>query len=171
MSARWPKTLMALHWLVAALLGGLVVVGFRLADLPDGDASRLWPGRLHSATGMVVGALMLARLVVRRRGPAPEPLPMPTLHRRGVGAVHGALYVTVLAMVVSGMAMALGSDWGAFVRGDLAVPPKLAGLWVREGHELVGFGVLGLVAAHVVGVLVQQVRKGGTLRRMVPFLR
>lgn len=171
MNERWSNPMVVLHWLGAVMVVGLLAMGTVLAGLPDGDASRLWPGRLHSAGGMLLGGLMLLRLVVRLRGPKPAPLALPALHRRGLGAVHALLYVVVLAMAATGMGLAFSSGWSAFVQGDVATPPALAGLRARDVHAWLRWPLLGLVAAHVVGVLVQQVRKGDSLRRMLPFLR
>jgi cytochrome b561 len=163
--------MVVLHWVGGAMVVGLLVMGTVVAGLPDGDAARLWPGRLHSAGGMVLGGLMVVRLVLKLKGPRPEPLALPPLHRTGVDAVHVLLYAGVLAMVASGMFLAFSSGWSDFVQGGAATPPKLAGLQARDAHELLKWPLLGLVAAHVGGVLVQQVRRGDSLRRMLPFLR
>jgi len=120
---------------------------------------------------MVLGGVMLLRLLVRWRSPKPEPLELPPLHRRGIGAVHVLLYAGLLALTATGMGLAFSSGWSEFVQGDVATPPALAGLLARDVHTWLRWPVLALVAAHVVGVAVQQVRKGDSLRRMVPFLR
>lgn len=171
MKDRWSMPMVTLHWVGGAMVVGLLVMGSVVADLPDGDAARLWPGRLHSAGGMVLGGLMLVRLVLKLKGPRPEPLALPPLHRAGVDAVHGLLYAGVLAMVGSGMFLALSSGWSDFIQGSAATPPALAGLQARAAHELLKWPLLGLVAAHVGGVLLQQVRRGDSLRRMLPFLK
>ncbi len=163
--------MVVLHWGSAAMVVGLLVAGTVLAGLPDGDVGRLWPGRLHSAAGMVLGAVTLLRLVVRSRGPTLEPMVMPALHRRGVGVVHGLLYVGLLATTASGMFLAFSSGWSDFVQGGVDVPPLLAGLRARDVHALLRWPLLALVAAHVGGVLLQQLRRGDSLRRMLPFLR
>lgn len=171
MSARWSTPMVVLHWLSAAMVVGLLVMGSVLADLPDGDVARLWPGRLHSAGGMVLGGVMLLRLVVRWRSPKPAPMDLPPLHRRGIGAVHALLYAGLLALTATGMGLAFSSGWAAFVQGDVATPPALAGLLARDVHTFLRWPLLALLVAHVGGVVVQQVRKGDSLRRMVPFLK
>lgn len=171
MSTRWSTPMMVLHWVSAAMVLGLVVMGSVLADLPDGDVARLWPGRLHSAAGMIIGAVTLLRLVVRWRSPRPAPLDLPPLHRRGIGAVHALLYAGLLAMTATGMGLAFSSGWSDFVQGTVATPPALAGLFARDLHAWLRWPLLALLAAHVIGVMVHQVRTGDGLRRMVPFLR
>lgn len=171
MNERWSKTIITLHWVSAALLVGLVVVGFVMVDLPADAPLRRVMGRMHSLGGLTLGVLTLVRFLVRMTGKSPAPVPLPALHRRGVSLVHGLLYVALFGMGASGMGTALGSTWPAYVSGDAVSAPVLEALLSRQVHGALIFGLLLLVGAHVVGVLVQQVRQGGALRRMLPFLQ
>lgn len=170
MNDRWSKTLIALHWLSAALLVGLVVAGFVMVDLPADAPLRRLLGRAHSLGGLTLGILTMVRFLVRMTGKSPAPLPLAPLHRKGVSFVHGLLYVALFGMGASGVGTALGSTWPSYVSGDSPVP-DLSGLLSRQVHGALVIGLLLLVGAHVVGVLVQQLRQGGALRRMLPFLR
>ena len=71
-------------------------------------------------------------------------------------------------MIAALLALALLQPLG---RGALAAAPELESLASREVHEVLVFALLGLVALHVGGVVLQQVRRGGIARRMVPFLK
>ncbi|MBE2248648.1 MAG: cytochrome b/b6 domain-containing protein [Myxococcus sp.] len=169
MKERWSTPLIALHWLSAALLVGLVVVGFVMVDLPADTALRRGLGRAHSLTGVALGLLTLVRLVVRLRGPSPAPLPLAPLHRRGASFIQGLLYVGLFGMAATGVATAYRSNWHGYLEG--AEPsPVFDGLRSRQVHEGLVAGLLVLVGAHVIGALVQQLRKGGTLRRIWPSL-
>ncbi len=169
MRDRWSKASVVLHWLAAALIAGLATAGFVMSDLPSESGLRLVLSRLHSVSGFALMALTVTRLFVRRRG-APEPLPLPELHRRGVRVVHGLIYAVTFALGASGVATTSRSDWPSYLRGELAHAPDLTQLASREVHEALVLVLLGLLALHVGGVAVQQVRAGRTLRRMVPFL-
>jgi cytochrome b561 len=171
MNDRWSKTIIALHWISAALLVGLVVVGFVMVDLPAEAPLRRVMGRMHSLGGLTLGILTLVRFLVRMMGKSPAPISLPALHRKGVSFVHGLLYVALFGMGASGVGTALGSSWPAYVSGDAASAPVLEALLSRQVHGALVFGLLLLVGAHVVGVLVQQLKQGGVLRRMLPFLR
>ena len=85
MKERWSNASVALHWLAAALIVGLATAGFVMTDLPADSSGRLLISRMHTLGGATLMLLTVARLVVRRRGPAVTPLPVSELHRRSGG--------------------------------------------------------------------------------------
>ncbi len=171
MSDRWSTKSVALHWSSAAIIVMLGAAGFVMSDLPPESGLRLLLSRLHTVLGVTLMALTVARLVVRRRGEPPAPLPLAPLHRRGAGIVQGLLYATIFALGASGLVTALRSAWPSYVRGELARAPALEHVASRELHESLVFVLLALVALHVGGVVVHEVRRGGALRRMIPSRR
>ena len=170
-SERWSTTTMALHWASVALIVGLAVAGFVMTDLPPDSSLRLLLSRLHTVSGLTLMLLTVARVVVRRRGRSPAPLPLPPLHRRGVSAVHALLYAVIFGLGASGFLTGARSTWPGYLRGELATAPALERLASRQVHEALVLVLLALIALHVGGVLVQELRFGGALRRMVPLLR
>ena len=170
MRERWSNTSVALHWLAAALIVGLATAGFVMTDLPADSSGRLLISRMHTLGGATLMLLTVARLVVRRRGPAVTPLPVSELHRRGVGVIHALLYAVTFAIGASGFVTGARSAWPDYLRGQLAEAPALEALVSRQAHEALVFVLFGLVLLHVGGVMLQQVRTGGVLGRMVPFL-
>ncbi|MDQ3264391.1 MAG: cytochrome b/b6 domain-containing protein [Myxococcota bacterium] len=171
MRDRWSKTSVALHWLGAMIIAGLAAAGFVMTDLPADSSGRLLISRMHTLGGVTLMLLSVARLLFRRRGPAVTPLPVSELHRRGVGAIHALLYVVTFTIGLSGLVTGARSAWPDYLRGQLTEAPALEALVTRQAHEVLVFALLGLVLLHVGGVMVQQVRRGGVLRRMVPFLK
>ena len=113
-------------------------------------------------------ALTALRLVTRWRGPSPDPLPLPPLHRRGIDLVHKLIYVVVFALGASGVITAARSTWPEYIRGAIARAPELEHVASREVHEALVFALVALIALHVGGVVVQELRGGGALRRMLP---
>ncbi len=170
MNERWSTASVAFHWLAAVLIAGLATAGFVMTDLPADSSARLLISRLHTAGGATLMLLTVARLVVRWRGPAVAPLPVADLHRRGIGVIHGLLYIVVFAIGASGFVTGALSAWPDYLRGGLAEAPALEALASREAHEALVFALLGLIVLHVGGVMRQQFRTGDVLRRMVPFL-
>jgi len=168
MSDRWSTKSVALHWGSAALIMGMVAAGFVMSDLAPDSSLRLLLSRSHTLFGFTLMALTALRLITRRRGPSPEPLPLPPLHRRGVDLVHGLIYVVVFALGASGAITAARSAWPEYIRGALARAPELEHLASREAHEALVFALVALIALHVGGVIVQELRGGGALRRMLP---
>ncbi|MBK7578874.1 MAG: cytochrome b/b6 domain-containing protein [Myxococcales bacterium] len=171
MNTRWSTASLVLHWVSAALIVGLLGLGFVMTDLAAESGSRLMMSRLHTALGLTLMFLTVSRLVVRSRGGRPAPLPLAALHRRGVGVVHGLLYATVFALGASGAFTGARSAWPDYLRGSVSAAPKLEQLASRQVHEALVFVLLTLIVLHVGGVLVQEVRRGGVLRRMIPWLR
>ncbi|MBL8917237.1 MAG: cytochrome b/b6 domain-containing protein [Myxococcaceae bacterium] len=171
MKERWSNATVALHWLGAALIVGLATAGFVMADLPAGSSGRLLLSRAHTLGGATLMLLTIARLVVRRRSPPIARLPLSDFHRRGIGAVHALLYVVTFAIGLSGFVTGATSAWPDYLRGALAEAPELEPLASREAHEVLVVALLVLVALHVGGVVLQQLRQGAIVRRMVPFLK
>jgi cytochrome b561 len=84
--------------------------------------------------------------------------------------IHALLYAVTFALGASGFIAGARSAWPDYLRGQLAEAPALEALASRQAHEALVFVLLGLVLLHVGGVMLQQVRTGGILGRMVPFL-
>lgn len=170
MKERWSNASVVLHWLAAALIVGLATAGFVMTDLPADSSVRLLISRMHTLGGVTLMLLTVARVIVRRRGPTVTPLPVSELHRRGVGVTHALIYAVTFAIGASGFVTGARSAWPDYLRGQLAEAPALEAIASRQAHEVLVFALLGLVLLHVGGVMLQQVRKGGVLRRMVPFV-
>ncbi len=171
MNTRWNVRSVILHWASAGMIGAMAVAGFVMADLAPEAPLRLLLSRLHTIGGMVLMVATMARLLVRFRGPVPAPLPMEALHRRGVSVVHGLLYASIFALGASGFITGIQSTWPSYLQGQLARSPSFEQVLSREVHETIVFVLLGLTVIHVAGVVIHQVRHGGAVRRMVPFLK
>lgn len=167
----WSTTSVMVHWTAAVLIVGLGAMGFVMTDLAGDSRLRLLFSRLHTGLGVTLMALTIFRLVVRWRGQSPAPLPLPAIHRRGVSVVHGLLYLVQFSLGASGALTGLLSAWPQYLRGEVAAAPELAYLGSRQVHEALVFVLLTLIGLHVGGVVLQELRHGGTLRRMVPALR
>ncbi|MCC6805819.1 MAG: cytochrome b/b6 domain-containing protein [Deltaproteobacteria bacterium] len=165
----WSTPMMVLHGLTALIIVGLAAAGFVMTDLRGDSALRLLLSRSHTIFGATLMLLTVARLIVRFRSTKPAALPLPTLHRRGVAAVHALLYISIFALGASGFITGARSAWPDYLGGALASSPQLEQLWSRQAHEVLVFSLLTLVVLHVGGVLIQELRAGGTLKRMIPL--
>lgn len=171
MSDQWSTRSVVLHWVSAGIVVMLGVMGFVMTDLPADSSLRLLLSRSHTAFGFALMALTVARLVARWRGKSPEPLPLTPLHRQGIRVVDGLIYATMFGLGASGAMTGLRTAWPQYIRGEIAMAPDLHHVPSREVHETLVIVLLSLVALHVGGVIVHEVRRGGALRRMFPKAR
>lgn len=166
-ASRYHPALVALHWLIALMIVGLLCVGFLvLGDMPNIDPNKLAILKLHMAGGMFVLALMILRVVIRWRSarPAPATTGSPWLDRLA-SIAHFSLYAIVFLMVASGFAT------GYLIRNAFAPNgeplPDFDLLPTFQAHSILATLLVVLIAAHVAAALYHQFAlKDGLFRRM-----
>lgn len=171
MPERYHRGLVLLHWVMAVLIIVALVAGKLILErLDNADPDKLFSLTAHMSIGILVGALLVVRLVIRLRKPVPEHATTGNalLDRIGV-ATHWLLYLLVAVMVLSGLGMALGAGlfpitYGA--SGD-AIPDTLQTMPPRAVHGLTSNLLFLLIALHIAAALYHQfVLRDGLLRRM-----
>ncbi len=169
MPRRYPPALVVLHWLSAFLILGALLGGtFNMADVPNSDPDKLATLRMHMIVGIAILLLVLLRLVVRARKVMPARLDSggPLLNRIASGT-HHALYLLVIAMAVSGMALGAVSGLGDAVFGGAPLPESFHIYPPRAVHGVLAKLLMALVALHVAAALWHAVlRRDGVFARM-----
>jgi cytochrome b561 len=160
-----------LHWTMAAAIGAAWVIGLLLEELPRGGLLGLAQG-VHVLLGLGVAALLLPRLLARFLGGAPDHLG-PAWSVRLAAAAHLLLYVLMLAVPLTGLAIAMSGRAPLPVLGLFEIPPLLAGLGLRralEGlHEMLANLLVATIGLHVAATLWHAVvRRDGVMRHMSP---
>ncbi len=162
---RYPLIQRALHWAVAILVLGALAVGmmigfYEFQGLVDtyGQASTNLIYKYHKTFGVIILGLMLVRIVVKLRLGKPEHVPpLSDFDRRASGAVHGLLYVCLLAMPILGwLATGAGGYPVEFFNWTLpGIMPRDKELseLLYQLHGLVGWVILGLVVLHIGGAM------------------
>lgn len=167
---RYHPALVVLHWLVALLvLVGLVMGTFGLSTLPNSSPDKIGTLRGHMIAGGAILILTLLRLLVRRVTVHPPPVPIGfELADRLAPLAHGGLYLAVLAMAGSGIAMSIGAGLPAIVFGGQgSLLADFSHLAARNVHGIVAKLLMALVALHVAAAVYHQwVRRDGLLTRM-----
>lgn len=174
MPEKYDSRTIALHWTSAVLVFGLWIVGQCIDFFPRG-VPRDTVRSLHITFGVLLGAVLVARLVWRLHGGT-------KLARAASGylgtvavAAHYLLYVLIAAVVVIGA-------WCVWVRGDtlfhlFTVPAfdpgnKQLRHDAVELHELAANILLAVAGLHAAAaVWHHRVRKDDVLRRMWPRAR
>ena len=170
----WGAPAKFLHWTVALLI--LVQIGL-------GFAAALWrlsPLKLelfvwHKSTGMLILALMLARLAWRLANRSPVlPRDTPDWERRAAHASHAALYVLAIALPLSGWVINSAAAVPFSVFWLVPLPSIVApDEHVEELAKLVHFSLLValclVLAVHIGAALRHHlIKRNDVLRRMLP---
>lgn len=174
----WPSRL--LHWVMAALMTGLLILGLVAANVVDDLQTRFELTQWHKSFGVVVFALALVRLgwrAANRTRPAPPP--GPEWERRAARAGHAAFYALMLLLPLSGWLMASASPLQDMfgltdtVFGLIPLPdPFVPGAEATEAafravHLGAAIALAALLALHAGAALRHHlVLKDGVLRRM-----
>ena len=169
---RYGRAAMRLHWLSAILLVVVATLGL-LHDSWSRSTQATWINR-HAVLGLLLLALVVARLGVRRASP-PPPLPPAAggLARRLAAPVHALLYLLLLAIPALGIVTFIwhgrAFDFGV-VRLDPGVHADRSIFHpTEEWHGDLAYVLFALVGLHVLaGVWHQVVRRDRMLERMWP---
>ncbi len=171
---RYGLVAILLHWLVAATVIGLAILGLWMTDLsyysPYYRSAPFW----HKSIGITLAAVLVLRLLWRWGNPRPAHLPNHQRWELGMAAlVHGLLYLLLFVIVVSGYLISTAKGQGISVFGWFEIPASITGLPSqadRAGavHYWVAITVLGLAALHALGALKHHfLDRDDTLRRML----
>lgn len=108
--ARYSSVAIALHWIIALLIIGLLAVGKWMTSLPETDPLRFEATQWHKSFGILVLALSVLR-VLWRLGHRPPALPagMKGWEKFASGATHFAFYLLMLGVPLSGWLMVSAS--------------------------------------------------------------
>ncbi|MFC7398258.1 cytochrome b [Chelatococcus sp. GCM10030263] len=158
---RWSPAGRLLHWGMAVLIIGLVVVGLVMTrgrfDL--GTTFALYQS--HKSYGLLVLPLLAWRLLWRWRTIAPPAPPtMAAIERRLARAAHVLFYLMMAALPLSGWIMASASPlrlptrpFNAFTLPDLVQPDPALFEKLRLLHEVIAYGLVALLVLHVAAAL------------------
>lgn len=172
---RWGATSQLLHWTIAVLILSIGAVGLVMGELPR-SPKWFWVYTLHKSLGLTVLALVLVRIGWRLYAGAPPPVAgTPRWQVRLASLTHGAIYVLILAMPLSGWLYDSASGLRPFRWFGLAEVPKLSPPHealadaMHETHELLFWVLIALVIGHAGAALYHHfVRRDATLARMLP---
>ena len=173
-SRRYGAVSRALHWGIAALVIGIIAFVELHEFFPKDSSERKGLMMLHIQIGMLLFGLTALRLAWRAANPPPAIAPAPQAwEARLATLMHVALYASMLALPVLGVAMAqAGGKPLAFLGTPLPVflaENKALGKMLKEAHEVVGNIAIGLIAFHAVAAFWHHFVKGdNTLARMLP---
>lgn len=156
-ASRYQPVLVALHWLVALMIIGLLCLGFFvLANMPNSDPHKLQILVWHMAGGMFVLVLMILRLIIRARSAHPPAAATgsPLLDRLAT-ATHYGFYVIVFLMIASGWSTGFLIR-GVFGRPAKPLPTSFAIFPTFQIHAALATLLALMIAAHIAASLYHQ---------------
>ena len=179
---RYDGVAIALHWLMALAIVGMIALGLIMTDLPRGSTLQFSMFQLHKSVGVTVLLLTLLRLAWRlaHRPPA-LPDEMPVWEKLAAHAGHLGLYALMFGLPLSG--------WAVVSASPLNIPTVLFGVihWphlpllstlankkpVAEAleslHSAAAWILIALLVVHAGAALRHHfLLKDDVLRRMLP---
>ena len=168
---RYGVIAILLHWVMAILLIGLLVLGLYMVAVPI-SLEKLKLYGWHKEYGMLALMLVMIRMVWRVANIIPS-LSLPLWEIIAARTVHWAFYGFMFAMPITGwiITSAAGlpvSFFGLFVFPNLVSPhPDLMQLF-QEIHEWLGYGLIATIVLHTSAALKHHfINKDDILKRML----
>lgn len=157
---RYSLSLRTLHWIRAALIFALILMGLAMVRMPEDLSAKFDLYPIHKEFGILVFLIAAVQITIRARQKLPgPPAGLAPWERVLSKAAHHLLYVLVLLVPLMGYAMSstfTESDGVPFFFTELPeLLPKndawfAAFQWL---HRTLAYTLLALVALHVVGAL------------------
>lgn len=169
MPTQFNRLAVVLHWLSAILVMLLLFAGSQLlAPLDNSDPMKIGALQGHATLGVLAGVLTLIRIInIRMRGKPEEISPEGSLMARASSVGHKLLYLLILAVAGSGMAMAAAVDLAAVIAGQAMLPESFAHLGARTAHGILTKLLVLTILGHIVAALYHQfILKDGLMSRM-----
>lgn len=171
---RYGLVSVTLHWLVAVTVVGQFGLGLWMRSLGYYDAwYRLGPW-WHKGIGVLLFAVLVARLVWRWTNPRPDHLSTHKPYERtGAALTHGLLYLLLFAVMLSGYLISTADGRGLEVFDWFTIPATLSGIERQEDiagvvHLWLAWSVIGLAAVHALAALKHHfIDRDATLKRML----
>lgn len=173
--ARYPMTLIVLHWLMAVLILVAITMGYIMVDLPQGEW-RAWFFRHHKNIGLTVALLFMLRLAWRLRyAPPALPANMDWREKRLAHTAHILLYALMALIPATGF---VATSFTGYPTYYIGIPIDLGAWGGKEEHVNAFFGglhtwlaytFLALIVAHALGALRHLfILRDGVFHRMWP---
>lgn len=171
---QYTGTAKVLHWLMALLIVGLFALGQYMSDLSM-SPRKLQLYSWHKWIGVTAFLLLLARMGWRLTHQPPAlPTQMPPLLRFASHISHGALYLLMLAIPLSGWLMSSAKGYQTVWFGVLPIPDlldkdKQLGDALAEVHGALNSVLALVVLIHVAAALKHHfIDRDDVLRRILP---
>ncbi|MEG1039728.1 MAG: cytochrome b [Pseudomonas sp.] len=173
-SSRYGLVSIVMHWGVALAVFGLFALGLWMMGLDYYSTWRKEAPELHKSIGLVLLAVMLARVAWRFISPPPPALPNHgKLTRLASKAGHSLLYFGLFAVMIAGYLISTADGVGIPVFGLFEVPALVSNLpdqadVAGEIHFYLAWGLVIFAGLHGLAALKHHfIDRDATLKRML----
>ncbi len=165
---QYSKRTAIIHWLIFILIAAALALGVWL-DESENTRQKLSVYPLHFLIGDAVLLLVLLRIYFRKKDGEPAAANASPLLNKVAAATHVLLNLSVIALVISGIATVATSGLiDALKAADPSLIPDFGKVGAKEFHELFLGVTMLLVAFHVAAALYHQIIvKDNLLRRIM----
>jgi cytochrome b561 len=172
---KYHLSLRILHWLMALIIIGLLIVGFYMASLDEFAPNKEKLFIIHKSLGVTLFVLVFIRIFFRITKKTP-PLPdsIPKIIQLAANSVQYLLYLMMILMPISGYLM---SSYYGFPVIMFSTPlPMLVhtdmemGKTFNDIHKILGYCLVALLTLHILGALKHRffdVKENDVLKRML----
>lgn len=173
---RYTSVAIALHWLMAIAVIGMIGVGLWMHELKN-SPFKIEIYTWHKWTGLTILLLAIVRVLWRVHRPPPPLPPMPRWQELAADGSHYLLYGLLFAMPLTGWLMNSAAGFPLTWFGLFKVPALIGKsrdafeFW-EETHEILSRVLIGLILVHVAAALKHWwVDRDEVFTRMLPWVR
>jgi cytochrome b561 len=163
-----------IHWIMAIVVIGLFGLGLWMVGLTYYDPWYREAPNIHKGSGVLLLCALVFRLIWRLTSPRPRPVAGHTAFERASSAtVHAALYLLLLAVMLSGYLISTADGRAIDVFGLFRVPATITGLpgqadLAGRFHLILAVTLISLAGVHALAALKHHfVDRDRTLTRML----
>lgn len=153
---RFGVVAISLHWVMAIIMIGLLVLGLYMTGLPNSD-SKFGLYDIHKEFGILILGLVCLRISWRLANVVPPLTSIGRLEHALAWFVQWALYFCMFAMPLSGLFMTSAAGYQAHFFGwavpSVMEPNKALAPVFAFIHEWLGYSLIALIVLHALGAI------------------
>lgn len=176
-AATYTRGAIALHWITVLVIAAVFTAIELRGYYPKGSETRAFLTSLHMMLGITVLLLVIVRIGIRVRNPAPPIIPAPPAWQDALARlVHLTLYAAMIGMPLLGWTMVSANGHAVPFYG-FSLPPianadKPLAHNLEEIHVFIGNALYYVIGLHALAALTHHyVFRDNTLARMLPLRR
>jgi cytochrome b561 len=162
------------HWLMAAMVITMLIVGFSMDSFDEPLKSQVYG--FHEEFGLTLMGVLIFRLYWRWVNPQPElPVALSAWEKVLSRLTHYLLYIALAIMIASGWAKSTSSGYTPNFYGLFELPmpfipiSKTVSHFVKQVHVTTVWILITLVSLHILAALNHHfIYKDNVLKRMLP---